>query len=190
MLHIFRKTLLMFIFSFFLYANEVVDIKIDSKKLFNSISNTHKNNETTYIFNNFTTEDSSYISKKKIQPKVIIRTTDPKKVKKVVQKDIIQEKIVLLDQNISKPILKYKEKYKRKNITTILKKYRESIDSDKLNKNQKKLAIELRDRFLDTGFDNYDKIAIINAIEDIEDKSINKYEALLIVDTLIKEIKE
>lgn len=77
--------------------------------------------------------------------------------------------------------------YKNLSIRDLIKIYKKRVSS---NQNiDEKLFITLRKKILQNSSQMYDKLAIINALWDIQNKNVDKYEALLIVNTMLKEIK-
>ncbi len=161
-----------------------------------------------YIFDDFQ-KDEDFLSKHYKKPKdgdfIVL---DKKEKTKLVQKHIasfskikrktISKKIkpakeinISID-NTKKTVSSTNNKqtkqnsFDNKSITQLLKLYKKQVDA---NTPSKSLFSAIRNKLLKEDSNIYDKIALLNALEDIQNKNINKYEASLTLKTMIKEIK-
>ncbi len=134
-----------------------------------------------YIFSDFQKNNSlkNYHKKQKDTNFIISKKINP-------IKDITKTKI-----NKQLPIIKKNpiniNPYSNKNLTELLKIYKNKIDTN-TTPNQN-LFLAIKNKLLKKDGSIYDKIALLNALDDIQNKNINKYEASLTLETMIKEIK-
>jgi len=125
------------------------------------------------------------IVKNQNPPKHLITNKTKKKIKEKntiqIQRDIKQTKQVK-----QKP-KKHINIYQVFSLQDLLKAYKEKISSGE--RPNKLIYEELRKRLSKKDPNLYDKLALLNALEDIQKEHIGKYEALLTLDDMIKELR-